>query len=148
MANIGNILAGKGPQFHSIPASATALDAVHCMNEHKIGALMVTRDEEDGQIAGIFTERDVLRRVVADGRLPAEIQVAEVMTADVMCCTPNTEIDEASRIMRDYRVRHLPVCDEDGRIRGLISIGDLNAFHASDTEATIQFLNEYIHGRV
>jgi CBS domain-containing protein len=118
------------------------------MNEHKIGALMVTHDDNEGQIAGIFTERDVLRRVVADGHSPAEVHVAQVMTQEVMCCSPNTDIDEASRIMRDCRVRHLPVCDGDGQILGLISIGDLNAYHASDTEATIQFLNEYIHGRV
>jgi CBS-domain-containing membrane protein len=70
-----------------------------------------------------------------------------VMTRDVVCCPPEADIDEASRIMRDRRVRHLPVCDGDGSLLGVISIGDLNAYHASTQEAQIHFLNEYVYGR-
>jgi CBS domain-containing protein len=115
------------------------------MNQHKIGALVVMEDEH---LSGIFTERDVLRRVVGNLSPLAQIKVADVMTQEVMCCKPTTEIDEAGRIMRDCRVRHLPVCDEDGHLVGLLSIGDINAYHVRDQEATIRLMNEYIHGRV
>jgi CBS domain-containing protein len=96
---------------------------------------------------GVFTERDVLRRVVAEQRAPSAILVRDVMTTDVICCDPETTVDEASRIMRDRRVRHLPVCDPAGRVMGLVSIGDINAFHADVQEATIQLLSDYVTAR-
>jgi CBS domain-containing protein len=100
-----------------------------------------------GRVMGIFTERDVLRRVIAAEKSPNNVRVGEVMTRDVVCCPPETDIDEASRIMRDRKVRHLPVCDGDGALLGLVSIGDLNAYHASSQEAQIHFLSEYVYGR-
>ena len=145
MSTVGTILAGKGPQVHTIAPGATVLEATQLMNQHKIGALVVMEDEH---LSGIFTERDVLRRVVGNLSPLAQIKVADVMTQEVMCCKPTTEIDEAGRIMRDCRVRHLPVCDEDGHLVGLLSIGDINAYHVRDQEATIRLMNEYIHGRV
>src|SRR5690348_6633904 len=131
MAQIRDILRTKGSQVHSIGTAATVLEAVHSMNQQRIGALVVT---EASRVAGIFTERDVLRSVVEDPRLPAEIPVVEVMTRDVICCTPDMPLDEASRILKDRRIRHLPVCDTDGHLLGLVSIGDINAFHASDQQ--------------
>ena len=145
MSTVGTILSGKGTEVHTISATVTVLEATQVMNQHKIGALVVT---EGDQLKGIFTERDVLRRVVGNPSPPTEIAVADVMTQEVMWCTPDTKIDEAGRIMRDCRVRHLPVCDSNGRLIGLLSIGDLNAYHVRDQEATIQLMNEYIHGRV
>ena len=145
MSTVGCILSGKGSEVHTISAGATVLEATQKMNQHKIGALVVTQGD---RIGGIFTERDVLRRVVGNLRRPDEIKVADVMTQEVMWCTPDTEIDEAGRIMRDCRVRHLPVCDSEGHLIGLLSIGDINAYNVRDQEATIQFMNEYIHGRV
>jgi CBS domain-containing protein len=145
MSTVGTILSTKGTQVHTIPATVTVLEATQVMNQHKIGALVVTEGEE---LKGIFTERDVLRRVVGNLTPPSEIPVADVMTHDVMWCTPDTEIDEAGRIMRDCRVRHLPVCDGKGHLVGLLSIGDINAYNVRDQEATIQLMNEYIHGRV
>lgn len=144
MATVGELLAKKGSQVHQVTPSVTVLDATRSMNEHHVGGLVVVRD---GRMVGIFTERDVLRRVVAEQRSPAAITVAEVMTKDVICCDPITTVDEASRIMRDRRVRHLPICDEDGRVVGLISIGDINAFHAGVQEATIQLLSDYVSAR-
>jgi CBS domain-containing protein len=134
-----------GAQVHSVSPASRVMDAIAKMNQHKIGALMVM---QDGHVAGIFTERDVLRRVIGAGRDPASTTVAEVMTEDVICVRPATDLDEVSAIMQQKKVRHIPVCDADGRLHGMISIGDLNAFHASSQEAQIHFLSEYIYGRV
>ena len=84
------------------------LDAIHVMNEEQVGAVLVV---EAGRVTGIFTERDVLRRVIARELSPASIRVSQVMTRDVVCCPPDADLDEASRIMRDRRIRHLPICD-------------------------------------
>ena len=85
--------------------------------------------------------------VVGEERNPRHCRVSEVMTTEVICCHPDTDIDEISTIMLQRRVRHLPICDDDGKLYGLISIGDVNACHASTQESTITFLNEYIFGR-
>lgn len=129
----------------TIDEERTALDAVHLMNEHGIGALIATRD---GRMTGIFTERDVLRRVVGADLTPAAVPVAEAMTTRVVCCTPATTIEEARNLMKNRRVRHLPVLDTEGDVVGLISIGDLNAWLTSHHEVTIHYLHEYLHGRV
>lgn len=141
--SVRDILVIKGPKVFSVHPEATALEAAILMNEHKIGALVVMDGE---QIVGMFTERDILRRIVAEERLPAQTHVADVMTTEVACCTPGTRIDEARAAMKNRRIRHLPVV-EDGRLLGLISIGDLNAWEAHDHEVTIHILEEYIHGR-
>lgn len=123
----------------------TVLQATQRMNEHSVGALLVI---EEQRIVGIFTERDVLRRVVALELVPSSVKVGEVMTQEVACCTLDTSIDEAQNLMRQYRVRHLPVVDEFGDVRGILSIGDLNAFHASNQQVEIHYLQEYLFGRV
>jgi CBS domain-containing protein len=144
MPTVGDILANKGSHIHSIESSATVLEATKRMNQHKIGALVVM---EKGKVAGIFTERDVLRRVIAEELEPARVNIAEVMTTKLVCVGPDTDIDEASGVMQARRIRHLPVCDDDGNLQGMISIGDLNAYHATHQEQTIHFLNDYIYGR-
>lgn len=145
MPSVQDILATKGSNVHSTSPNSTVLEAVRKMNQHKIGALVVM---QDGRVIGMFTERDVLRRVVGEQRSPASITVGEAMTSDVISVHPDADLDEVSTVMKNRRVRHLPVCDEAGRLRGMISIGDLNAFNATHQEATIHFLNEYIYGRV
>jgi len=145
MPSVMDILADKGTDVYSISPTATVLEATIAMNSKKIGALVVK--DASGRVMGIFTERDVLRRVIAEEKAPRAVRVGDVMTRDVVCCPPEADIDEASRIMRDRRVRHLPVCDGDGTLLGVISIGDLNAYHASTQEAQIHFLNEYVYGR-
>jgi CBS domain-containing protein len=144
MPTVQDVLVDKGSHVFRIPAETSVLEATRAMNEHQVGALVVM---EEGHVVGMFTERDVLRRVVAEERSPSDVRVSEVMTRDVVCCRPNTELDEVSRIMRDRRIRHVPVCDEDGRLLGMVSIGDVNAFHASTQEAQIHFLHDYVYGR-
>lgn len=142
---VKEILAKKGSQVYTVETSVSVLEATQLMNAHKIGALVVAEGE---RIVGMFTERDVLSRVVVAEKAPASITVGEVMTSEVVCCEPSTPIEEASRILKDRRIRHLPVCGEDGKLAGVLSIGDINAYHASDREAQIHFMSEYIHGRI
>jgi CBS domain-containing protein len=145
MAALSEILSQKNTPLQTASAEETVLQATKRMNEHGIGALLVMEGEK---LAGIFTERDVLRRVVAEERQPATVKVGEVMTRDIACATAETSIDDARSIMRQRRIRHLPVVDGSGRVRGVISIGDLNAFHANNQEVAIHYLQEYLHGRV
>ena len=144
MPTVIDILARKGAVVHTINPDATVLEATQKMNQHKLGALVVMNE---GQVAGIFTERDVLRRVVAAMRDPGGTQVSEVMTTEVICVPPQTDIDEVSALMQQRRIRHLPVCDDSGALRGMISLGDVNAYHVTHQEAHINFLSEYIYGR-
>src|SRR5258708_5916043 len=145
MSTVREILARKGSQVFTIGAGATVLEAACLMNEHKIGALVVL---DQGAVIGMFTERDILRRVVGERRDPEKTRVEEVMTTELVCCTPETTIDEARVAMKERRVRHLPLVDEERRLQGLISIGDLNAYEASSREQTIYLLHEYLYGRV
>jgi len=145
MATVQDLLARKGPHVFTTGPGATVLDAAFLMNEHKIGSLVVL---DDDRVIGIFTERDVLRRVVGEQREPATTLVGEVMTTEVVCCTLATTITEARGAMKNRRVRHLPLVDGEHRLLGLISIGDLNAYETSDHEQTIYLLQEYISGRV
>jgi CBS domain-containing protein len=113
--------------------------------QHNIGSLVVL---DRDQVAGIFTERDVLHRVVAEGRDPARTTVAEALTREVFCCTPDTPLEEVRSAFMTRRLRHLPVVDAERRLIGVISIGDLNAHLVADQEVTIFGLREYLYGRV
>lgn len=144
MSLIRDLMQRKGFAIWTIEPSASVFDASLLMAEHQIGALVV---EEDGHVCGIVTERDVIRKVVAEQQDPRETQVADVMTPDVLCCSLDTSTDEARGAMRDRRIRHLPVADAEGRLIGLISMGDLNAELQADQERTLFLLNEYITGR-
>lgn len=145
MATVRDILAKKGSQVLSLDGDETILQAAQFMTEHRIGAVLVLDGE---RIAGMFSERDILQRVVAEGRDPSQTKVEEVMTAEVACCTPDTSLEEARGAMKNRRIRHLPVVDGDDHLLGLISIGDLNAYQVAHQEQTIFLLNEYLYGRV
>jgi len=143
MALVREILEKKGSQVWTIGTGATTLQAALLMNEHKIGGLVVI---DQGRVAGMFTERDLLR-TVAQGRDPARTSVGDMMTAEVVCCSPQTPLDEAKSAMKNRRVRHLPAVEGDCLL-GVISIGDLNAYETADHQQTIFLLNEYLYGRV
>ncbi len=144
MPTVLEVIQSKGDVIHSIGPAESVLDAVNKMNQFKIGCLMVMQGD---QVVGIFTERDVLRRIIGEGRNVGDVTVGEVMTAEVVCCRPDVDLDDVSAIMKTRRVRHVPVCDDEGKLHGVVSIGDVNAFHATNQEQTIHFLNEYIYGR-
>jgi CBS domain-containing protein len=145
MGTVRDILNKKGFEVCSISKEATVLEAATVMNEHKIGSVVVM---EGAQVVGIFTERDVLQRVVGEQRDPGTSSVGEVMTCEVACCGLDTSLDEARYAMKTRRIRHLPVVDHDQKLLGLISIGDLNAYHTHNQEQTIFLLEEYVQGRV
>jgi CBS domain-containing protein len=141
MATVRDLLATKGTVVVSIAPDATVLEAAQLMNERGIGGVLVMDD--DHHLIGIFTERDILRRVVAADRAPASTRVSEVLTTAVVTCQPETTIDECGAIMTSRRVRHLPVIDARG-VRGLVTSGDVLAFRVSDQESTIQHMNSYM----
>lgn len=132
----------KGPAVHAVPPSATVLDAVRGMNREKIGALLV-RDGE--RVVGIFTERDVLTRVIDRGLDPAATRVAEVMTSSLVTVGPRTTVGEAMAVVTEKRCRHLPVMDGD-RLLGLVSIGDLTRWVTHHQAWHIEDLVRYITG--
>jgi CBS domain-containing protein len=145
MPTVRDVLAVKGEMLFTISPASTVLEATRKMNQHKVGSLVVM----DGQrVAGILSERDVLTRVVTEELPPSGVRVDQVMTRDVICCEPSDDLDDVSGIMKTHRIRHVPVCDGDGGLRGIISIGDINAHHATNAEQHIHFLNEYLYGRV
>ena len=144
MATVKDILAVKGSHVLSISPEATAHDAAVLMNDHKVGSLVVMRT---GQLIGIVSERDILTRVVVRRIDPGQALVQDVMTTELVCCQLHTSLDEARGVMKNRRIRHLPVVDDARQLLGLISIGDLNAHEAHDHEFTIHILQEYIQGR-
>lgn len=145
MATVNDVLKQKGSQVFSIGPKASVLDAALLMNEHRIGGLVVL---QSAKVAGIITERDVLRRVVAQRVDPADVTVKDVMTADVYVCRKNASIDEARNLFKNKRIRHLPVVDDKGRLEGMISIGDINGWQLNGQEATITYLKEYLYGEM
>ncbi len=106
---------------HTISGDATLQDAAREMQSDDIGAVLVT---DNGGVAGILTDRDIVVRAVAEGRDPSSTKVADVATRDVKTLTPDSSVDDAIKIVREQNVRRIPVV-EDGRPAGIVSIGDL-----------------------
>jgi CBS domain-containing protein len=141
MATVRDLLDRKGTHVVSIEPEATVIEAARRMNDHGVGGLLVV--STDGALLGIFTERDILRRVMAVGLDGAATRVADVFTADVITCLPETSVEECAAIMSSRRIRHLPVCDPSG-LRGLVTSGDVLAFRVEESEATVQYMNSYM----
>lgn len=142
MGTVHDILTRKARSVHEIDAQATVLAAAEVMNEHKIGAVVVN---SDGRMVGILTERDILTRIVAAKRDPSSTRVSEVMTRAVLTCRPTTRLNEARKVMREKRIRHLPVMDEN-HVVGMVSIGDLNHAEHDILVETIHSMEVYIAG--
>ena len=140
MPDAENLLSRKKEAVASLPPGATVLDAAKLMNERHIGSVVVV---DRGRLVGIFTERDVLRRIVAATRDPARTKLEEVMTTQVACATPKTRLDEIRAVMREKRIRHMPVVD-GGLVIGMVSIGDLNRAKHDVQERTIEYLERYM----
>jgi len=132
----------KGSVLHTVAASLTIAATVAEMNRNRIGCIVVLEGE---QLAGIFTERDVLRRVVGANVNPAAVRVSEVMTREVLTIGPENTVEEAMIIFAEKRCRHLPVVRGD-RLIGLISIGDVSRWLADLHRSEAQHLKDYIAG--
>ena len=142
---IADILRKKGSKVITTSDDLTVYEAVHTMVENHIGAVLVVNDK--GDMVGIFTERDILRRVAAKGenRRIREIPLSDVMTRDVHVGHPDADTECAFITMTEKRIRHLPVMDE-GRLLGLISIGDIVKAGLEDSKFESECLRKYITG--
>lgn len=139
---ISEVVAGKASQdIVTISPDATVRDLVSLLATHNIGAAVVSGDGTS--VAGIVSERDIVRRLNGnDGSLSAT--VAEIMTSDVRTCEPGSSLDEVRAIMTEGRFRHLPVV-EDGRLVGVVSIGDIVKNHIDQVEFERDQLDSYVH---
>ena len=142
MPTVNDILKRKGNDVHTVAPDVNVLDATKQMNQHRIGALLVV---QDGQVLGMFTERDVLTRIVAVSRDPASTKVREVMTTPVAYCTPESSLEECGDIFTARHIRHLPVLS-DNELKGVITSGDVLAFESTTHQRTINYLEAYIQG--
>ena len=140
--SISVLLEQKGGAVRSVPTTVTVLEAVHEMNRHKIGSVLVMNGH---RLAGIFTERDVLLRVVGEEVDPMTTPITQVMSAEVLTITPETTVQEVMDLFADRRCRHLPVM-KDEQVVGLISIGDVSRFVAGVHRAEAESLRQYIAG--
>lgn len=142
MARIAEILRRKGPDVLKIEASSTVFDAIKKIVEHNVGSILVTRG---GDVIGIMTERDYLRKIAIFGRTSHDTLVEQIMTTPLVYVTPETTIEESMAIMTDRRIRHLPVVEND-EVIGVVSIGDLVKFQTQEQSFQIKYLTEYISG--
>lgn len=140
MATLQDLLALKGQEVIAVRPTDTVLQAANLMNDRNIGGVVVT---DGDRLAGIFTERDVLRRVVAAGLDPATTRVAAVMSAPVLTCPPDLSVDDCAALMTARHVRHIPVQDADG-LSGLVTIRDLLAHTVGEQQATLEQMNHYL----
>jgi CBS domain-containing protein len=140
MTKVRDILALKGEDVWSVTPDSSVYDAMKLMAEKGVGALMVILDRE---VLGVISERDYARKVILQGRASRTTQVKEIMTTQVLYAHPEQNIEQCMVLMTEKRVRHLPVWDE-GRLVGVISIGDLVKSIITEQRFLIEQLEKYI----
>ena len=141
MATLQDLVAQKGHEVAAVQPADTVLQAANLMNEQNIGGVVVM---DGSRLAGIFTERDVLRRVVAAGLDPATTRVSEVMSAPVLTCPPDLDIDDCAALMTTRGLRHLPVQD-GGTLTGIVTMRDLLAHKVGEQQATLEQMSHYLY---
>lgn len=141
MKPVSELLKQRPGSLHTIAPDASVFESLQRLAAHEVGALLVM---DGGRMAGIVSERDYTRKVALQGRNSRETQVAEIMTANVFCVTPQTTTRDCMALMREKRIRHLPVV-QGGQVLGMLSIRDLMDDIIQDHELTIAQLESYIH---
>lgn len=139
---VSTLLAEKRHEVLSVGPESTVLDAVQLMNVHRVGSVIVL---DHNKLVGIFTERDVLRRIVAERVDPAKALVRDVMTSDLVTVGSDTEVQQAMALISERKLRHLPVVDH-GELVGLVSAGDINRHVTQIFKAEAGSLMSYITG--
>jgi CBS domain-containing protein len=139
---VRQILSHKGSQVYSISPDSTVFEALEQLAEKDTGALIVMQGDD---VVGILSERDYARKVFLIGRSSKETLVHEIMSAPAVTVSPGTTVDECMQLMTANRCRHLPVV-EDGKVAGVVSIGDLVNWIMTTQDFTIHQLEEYITG--
>jgi CBS domain-containing protein len=119
----------------------SVLEVAQAMVERNIGAVPVLRD---GLLVGVFSERDLMRRVVVEGRDPIRTRVGEVMTENPLTVEPNTDLDTCRFLMRRHGFRHLPIC-QDQQLRGMVSMRDILLHDLSEKDDEVRMMRAYIH---
>jgi CBS domain-containing protein len=140
MRLVKHLLEDKGGAIHAIEPDKPELDAIRLMAEKYIGALLVMKSS---QLLGIVSERDYARKVILKGRSSADTPVREIMSASVLTVAPGDSVNHCMKLMTDRRVRHLPVVD-DGRVLGVVSIGDLVKAVIEDQAQELEHMQRYI----
>ncbi len=140
---ISDVLRDKGGQVVTTRPERSVAHLVRELAEHGVGALVVT--DAAGRIAGIVSERDVVRRLVDRGAALLDAPIGDIMTASVSTCSPGDSLDDVMRVMTERRIRHLPVL-RDGELAGIVSIGDVVKTRIGELQATTDQLTNYITG--
>jgi CBS domain-containing protein len=142
---LSTLLAHKagGNVTHSIAPGITVAAAVDILNQAKVGSVLVM---DKARLVGIFTERDVLRRVVGGRRDPGTPLVADVMTRELVVMKPAASVQDAMRVVSERRIRHIPIV-EGGKVLGVISQGDLNHWLVRNQEAEVAQLVDFVTGK-
>ena len=143
MTIIKHVLTKKGHDVHAIPPEASVFDALKMMAEKDIGSLLVL---DGDKLVGLITERHYAREIILKGRTSPETLVRDIMTTKVSCVRADQSVDECMALMTARAVRHLPVL-EDGRLVGIVSIGDMVNSIIHDQQFLIEELEHFIHGR-
>ena len=143
MGRVADLIRTKGNDVYTIESNASVYDAVESMVGHNVGSLLVV---DGADVRGIITERDYLRDIVLRGRTSRTTEVREIMTTQVVFVEPSQTVEECMAIMTERRIRHLPVLEE-GKLVGLVSIGDVVKQLSKDQRAEIRYLTDYITGR-
>jgi CBS domain-containing protein len=141
---VKEILRDKGSAVYTIGPEQSVSEALREMHKHKIGALLVV--DEAGKILGILTERDILRVCEIQAHRLAEIAVHQEMTADLLIALPDDDINYVTNTMTQKRIRHVPIVSE-GRLVGMISIGDVTKARLEQAEFEARHLYDYITGK-
>lgn len=142
MKLVRHLLDTKGRDVLCVSPGDSVLEAIRLMAEKGVGALVVT---EGGTLAGIVTERDYARKVILKGRSSHTTAVRDIMTTDVITTTGSQSVEYCMNVVTEQRIRHLPVV-EDGKLVGIISIGDLVKAVIADQQEAIEHLQHYING--
>ena len=140
MQTVRELLAKKGGQVWSVPPDSTVYDALRLMSEKNIGAVLV---QDGGRLLGILSERDYARQVILKGKSSRDTLVREIMTTIVICVAPERTIEDCMALMTDKHIRHLPVL-ADGKLTGVLSIGDVVKAVISEKQFLIEQLESYI----
>ncbi len=131
----------KNQDIYRARTNQSVLEVARAMVERNIGAVPVLRD---GVLVGIFSERDLMKRVVAEGRDPGSTALEDVMTADPLTVSPQEHVETCMQLMRRHGFRHLPVC-EGKQLRGIISLRDLLLHDLSEKDDEVRMMRAYIH---
>ena len=139
MAKVKDLI--KNRQTFTVQENQTVFEVAKFLVEHNIGAVPVLHDKK---LVGIFSERDIMKRVVAEARDPRTTKISDIMTKGPVTVTPESTVEECMVLMRDHNCRHLPIC-EDNHLWGLISLRDVLAHDLAEKEEEARHLKAYIH---